>query len=105
MTDADITRVAEHFRALAEPTRLLLLRELFTGGEHTVNELVDETGLQQANVSKHLQVLFQHGFLKRRKYGLFVYYAIADRQVAKLCQLMCQRVAAEDARGGDDPAE
>jgi DNA-binding transcriptional ArsR family regulator len=92
MTDEMIPVVAERFRALSEPARLFLLRALLSGGEQTVNELVEETGLQQANVSKHLQVLHGHGFLKRRKNGLFVYYSLADRQVAKLCDLMCRRV-------------
>lgn len=87
-----IPMVAERFRALGEPARLYLLQALLSVGEHTVNELVERTGLQQANVSKHLQVLHAHGFVKRRKHGLFVYYGIADRQVAKLCDLMCQRL-------------
>lgn len=93
MTDAMIPAVALRFRALAEPARLFLLRALMDRGEQSVNELVTLTGLQQANVSKHLQVLHAHGFLRRRKNGLYVYYALADRQVAKLCDLMCQRPA------------
>lgn len=95
LTDAVIPVMAERFRALAEPTRLLLLRALLPGGEHSVNALVARTGLQQANVSKHLQVLHAHGFLRRRKDGLFVYYQLADRQVATLCTLMSKRVQAD----------
>lgn len=91
LTDTLIPGIAERFKALSEPARLLLLRALMRG-ELTVNELVTITGLGQANVSKHLQVLYAHGFVKRRKNGLFVHYAIADRQVVKLCDLMCARV-------------
>lgn len=91
LTDTLIPGIAERFKALSEPARLLLLRALMRG-ELTVNELVALTGLGQANVSKHLQVLYTHGFVKRRKNGLFVHYAIADRQVVKLCELMCSRV-------------
>jgi DNA-binding transcriptional ArsR family regulator len=103
MTDAMIPAVAERFRALAEPARLFLLRALMARGEQSVNELVTVTGLQQANVSKHLQVLHAHGFLRRRKHGLFVYYALADRQVAKLCDLMCRRVANPATPAGRSP--
>lgn len=91
LSDEAIPRIAERFRALSEPARLLLLRALMER-EYTVNELVARTGLGQANVSKHLQVLFTMGFVRRRKNGLFVHYAIADRQVVKLCDLMCARI-------------
>ncbi len=101
MTDAMIPAVAERFRALAEPARLFLLQALMARGEQSVNELVTRTGLQQANVSKHLQVLHAHGFVRRRKDGLFVYYALADKQVERLCELMCQRVGTTGERVGD----
>lgn len=83
--------LAERFKALAEPARLQILGAL-RGREMTVSELVDETGLGQANVSKHLQVLHTMGFVRRRKSGLFVHYALADRKVMQLCDLMCGRL-------------
>jgi DNA-binding transcriptional ArsR family regulator len=93
LSDDVVPVVAERFKALSEPARLLLLRALMHG-ECTVNELVETTGFGQANVSKHLQVLHTHGFVRRRKAGLFVHYAIADRQVVKLCDTMSSRVGA-----------
>jgi DNA-binding transcriptional ArsR family regulator len=86
--------VAERFKALSEPARLQLLMAM-QAEELSVNELVDRTGLGQANVSKHLQVLHAHGFVRRRKEGLFVYYGLADRTVLKLCDLMCIRLEAQ----------
>ena len=83
--------IAERFKALAEPARLQILSAL-QEREMAVNELVEETGFGQANVSKHLQVLHSMGFVKRRKDGLFVYYALSDRSVMKLCDLMCGRI-------------
>ncbi len=91
LSDEMLPLVAEGFRALAEPARLTLLRTL-RRREHTVSELVLHTGMGQANVSKHLQVLHTLGFVTRRKHGLFVYYGISDRQVIRLCELMCARV-------------
>jgi DNA-binding transcriptional ArsR family regulator len=88
--------VAERFKALAEPARLEILNAL-RDGEMTVSELVDATGLGQANLSKHLQLLLAHGFVLRRKEGLFAYYALADRDVFKLCDLVCGRLASEAA--------
>jgi ArsR family transcriptional regulator len=60
-----------------------------------VNELVAETGLGQANVSKHLQLLHALGFVRRDKDGTFVRYALSDRDVFRLCDLMCGRVETE----------
>lgn len=90
-TPALLERVAARFRALAEPARLAILHAL-EDGEHTVTELVEITGLAQGNLSKHLQQLHAGGFVKRRRDGLFVQYALADEEVLKLCALMCDRL-------------
>lgn len=97
MTPALLALVAERFRALAEPVRLQILDRL-RKGERTVGDLVRETGLAQANVSKHLQVLHDAGFVTRRKEGLFAWYSLADRDVMRLCDLVCGRLA--DEAGG-----
>lgn len=90
-----LERVAERFRALAEPARLAVLHAL-EDGERSVTELVELTGLAQGNLSKHLQQLYAGGFVTRRRDGLFVQYALADEGVLKLCALMCDRLD-EDA--------
>ena len=94
LTPEVLTLVAERFKALAEPARLQILNAL-RSGEMTVTELVDETGFGQANVSKHLQLLHSMHFVRRRKDGLFVYYAIADKGIFQLCDIMCGRLEAE----------
>jgi len=88
--------IAERFKVLSEPARLEILNAL-REDEMTVSELVETTGLGQANVSKHLQLLLAHNFVARRKDGLFAYYSLADRAVFKLCDLMCGRLASEVA--------
>ena len=88
--------VAERFKALAEPARLTILSAL-RGGERTVSELLEATGLGQANVSKHLQLLHSLGFVARRKEGLYVHYRLSDEGVFQLCDIMCGRLEAEAA--------
>jgi len=83
--------VAERFRVLGEPTRLLILDELMSG-ERSVSELVEKTGLNQANVSKHLALLRSSGFVDRRKDGVYAFYTIADPSVSRLCEIMCGRI-------------
>lgn len=83
--------VAERFRVLAEPARLRILGVLMDG-ERSVTELVQETGLNQANVSKHLGVLRASNFVERRKEGLYAIYSLADPSVAVLCEVVCGRL-------------
>jgi DNA-binding transcriptional ArsR family regulator len=85
---AMLDALAERFKALAEPNRLAILSALHDG-ELSVGELVRATGLGQANVSKHLDVLRRHGFLERRKDGLNAFYRLADREVFRICDIMC----------------
>lgn len=94
MTPEAFDLIAERFKAFAEPSRLQILHAL-RAGEHTVTELAELTGMGQANLSRHLQQLLASGIVARRKEGLFAYYALADRDVLKLCDLMCGRLARE----------
>ena len=88
--------IAERFRVLAEPARLRILNVLLDG-ERTVSDLVDETGLHQANVSKHLSLLRSSNFVDRRKEGLYAYYSVSDPSVGVLCEIMCGRLEEQAA--------
>jgi DNA-binding transcriptional ArsR family regulator len=83
-----IGAVADRLKVLAEAARLSVLNQL-RSGPRNVSELMADTGLSQANLSKHLQVLHTHGFVSRRRQGLFVIYQLADRSVFELCDIMC----------------
>lgn len=83
-----LEQLADRFKALAEPNRLAILSRLHAR-EMSVSDLVHDTGLGQANVSKHLDVLRRYGFVDRRKDGLNVYYRLADKDVFRICDLMC----------------
>ncbi len=86
-----IDRVANYFQALAEPTRLRILN-LLRKQEHNVGELAESCGYTAANMSRHLAVLMQQGFLKRESRGANVYYQIADPTIYALCDLVCDRI-------------
>ena len=93
LTADAIRLIAERFKVLAEPARLEILNTLRTG-ERSVTELVGETGLGQANLSKHLQLLHTHGFVARRKEGVSVYYSLAE-SVDDLCDIMTRQLTAQ----------
>ncbi len=83
-----LAAVASRFKILAEPARLQILNEL-RAGPLNVTELMEGTRLNQANLSKHLQLLHAHGFVARRRTGSFVVYTLADPTVFALCDIMC----------------
>ena len=60
----------------------------------TQTDLVERTGLGQANVSKHLALLARHDFVHRRRDGTFVFYSLANRDVERLCDMMCKGIDA-----------
>jgi DNA-binding transcriptional ArsR family regulator len=84
--------VADYFKVLSETSRLMVLDNLRTSGAMNVTQLVEATGLGQANLSKHLKLLTQAGILKRTPQGVSVYYEISDPMIFELCELVCDRV-------------
>ncbi len=100
LTPETIREVALRFKVLAEPARLLVLNVL-REGPLNVGELIEETGLNQANLSKHLQLLHAGGFVSRQRDGLYVVYELSEASVFALCDIMCgqlQRQATAHAR-------
>lgn len=89
--------IASRFKVLAEPARLHVLNQL-RDGPLNVTELMEATKLNQANLSKHLQLLHAHGFVARRREGMFVVYELADKSVFSLCDIMCAQL---DRRGSE----
>lgn len=92
MDEHALEMVAERFRVLSEPARLRILAYLKEHGETHVTELMEGTGLGQANLSKHLGVLLTGGMVSRRKLGLKVFYKISDPVVFTLCDMMCRSI-------------
>jgi len=90
--DEFLDLMAEKFRMLSDPTRLAILRALMAG-ERSVGQVVEDTGRNQANVSKHLKMLAESGLIVRRKEGLQVFHRIADPLVEQLCALVCETIA------------
>jgi DNA-binding transcriptional ArsR family regulator len=86
-----INRVANYFQVLAEPTRLRILN-LLREQEHNVGELAEACGYTAANMSRHLAMLMQQGFVKREGRGTSVYYQISDPTIYTLCDLVCDRI-------------
>ncbi len=73
--ELELTRAL--FRGLGDHSRLRILQHLQTGPSR-VTDIVDATGLAQANVSSHLACLWECGLLARQRHGREIHYQLVD---------------------------
>ncbi|MBW8077817.1 MAG: winged helix-turn-helix transcriptional regulator [Gallionella sp.] len=85
--DQDIRLAAEAIKAMAHPLRLKILC-LLGDQEVSVQDIVENVGTSQSNISQHLAILRDKGVLATRKEANFVYYRINDPRTLKLVGLM-----------------
>lgn len=71
-------QLALSFKALADPTRLHLLKLIATspGSEACICHLIDPVGLSQPTVSHHMKLLTEAGLVTRKQRGKWAFYAI-----------------------------
>jgi len=96
--DADLERLFEvvsgYFGLLSEPTRLKILNAICER-ELPVSEIVERVESTQTNVSRHLNLMYGKGVLKRRREGAMTFYSIADANVIALCRVACVQIAGQ----------
>jgi DNA-binding transcriptional ArsR family regulator len=82
---------ARYFSVLGEPTRLRILHAICQE-ELCVNDIIKATGMAQANVSRHLGLMYHAGMLSRRREGTQVFYRVAEPVYLELCRSVAQQV-------------
>jgi ArsR family transcriptional regulator len=86
-TDDDVDRASRSLKAMSHPLRLKILCTL--GGEEvSVQEIVEQVGTSQSNISQHLAILRDKGILASRKDANRVYYRVSDFRTLKLIGMM-----------------
>jgi len=68
MADLDYEKMSDFFKALGNPTRLKIVKEL-AKGERCVGEVESSVRVSQANVSQHLTLLKAQGIVDCRREG------------------------------------
>jgi DNA-binding transcriptional ArsR family regulator len=94
LSPAALALMADFFKVLSEVSRLQIICCLKSGGKN-VTQIIEATGLGQANVSKHLKVLAQAGIVTRTQQGVSVYYEIANPFLFDVCDLVCESLVAQ----------
>jgi DNA-binding transcriptional ArsR family regulator len=85
--DEDIRQAALAVKAIAHPLRLKILCVL-GDQEVSVQDIVEQVGTSQSNISQHLSILRDKGVLATRKDANRVFYRIGDLRTLKLVGMM-----------------
>jgi DNA-binding transcriptional ArsR family regulator len=80
--------ISRRLKAMADPSRLTIL-QILCAGERNVSELVSETRLSQANISKHLRILREEGLVSFRRVRKNIYYGLSSELPEAVCDLVC----------------
>lgn len=85
--DEHIEQAARALKAISHPLRLKILCVL-GDQEISVQDIVDQVGTSQSNISQHLAILRDKDVLRTRKDANRVYYRVSDPRTLKLIGMM-----------------
>lgn len=85
--DEHIEQAAHALKAMSHPLRLKILC-ILGSREVSVQDIVDQVGTTQSNISQHLAILRDKDVLRTRKDANRVYYRVSDPRTLKLIELM-----------------
>lgn len=80
---------SEMCKTLANAKRQQIIDSL-RDGEVTVSEVVEKTGIAQANVSQHLAIMRGKGIVNARREGAHVHYSIANPKIIQAFDLITE---------------
>lgn len=85
--EEDIDRASRSLKAMSHPLRLKILCVL-KDKEVSVQDIVDNVGTSQSNISQHLAILRDKGILASRKDANRVFYRVGDARTLRLIGMM-----------------
>ena len=83
----DVEMASRSLKAMSHPLRLMILCKLGED-EFSVQDIVDNVGTSQSNISQHLAILRDKGILSARKSANKVFYKVSDVKTLKLIEMM-----------------
>jgi ArsR family transcriptional regulator len=87
MHDEEIDLTCRSLKAMCHPLRLQILCTL-SSNEFSVQEIVEQVGTSQSNISQHLAILRDKGILTSRKDANRVFYRVSDERTLRLIEMM-----------------
>lgn len=84
--DEKLNQEVKVFKAIADPTRLKVLK-LLMGGELCVCEIMIALKKPQSSISHNLSILEDAGLVKERKDGKWCHYRLSDAAIIDMINL------------------
>ena len=88
---------ADAFQTLADPTRRRIV-ETLRRGERQVNDIVEQAGIHQSGVSRHLRILHEAGFVSMRPDGQRRLYSLRPEPFRELDKWLAKYRSLWEAR-------
>lgn len=83
MRDEPFVKIA---KALADPTRHQMLRELRAAGELTCSDVCERFALSQPTISHHIKTLQESGLIRIRKQGQFHVLSVDEKVLSEFAR-------------------
>ena len=97
----EIEKASRSLRAMSHPLRLKILCTL-SETEKSVQDIVDQVGTSQSNISQHLAILRDKEIITSRKDANRVYYRLGDPRTVGLINMAREVFVGEREMAGLD---
>lgn len=82
---------SEKLKALSDPTRLKILY-LLSDDDCCTCSIQEILNKPQSNISHHLKILKNAGFIESKKDGIWVYHKIKDKKIINLLNELIEQI-------------
>jgi DNA-binding transcriptional ArsR family regulator len=96
MQESVCCEIAEFIAVLANPYRVRILCVLFAG-EASVGEIARAVNLPPAHVSSHLRVLYDRGYVDRRREWKQVFYSLREPRIEPFLTMAASLTSARES--------
>jgi len=106
ISQTEAVTLAALFKALSDPSRLILFSSL-TEGEGCVHELTDRHQMEQSAVSHQLRTLRNQNLVETRRDGRHIHYSLVDSHVRDVFTFALEHIrhASPDWNVGEAPTK
>lgn len=91
----DYKEIADIFKALADPNRIMII-DMLSCGELCACKILERLCLSQPTLSHHMKILCQAELVRGRKEGKWMHYTLAEERFAELGGLVKELSLAKD---------
>lgn len=85
--DDQIDQTSKAMKAMSHPLRLKIIA-ILGNQEVSVQDIVEQVGTSQSNISQHLAIMREKGVVRTRKDANRVFYRVGDARTLEVLKMM-----------------